>query len=587
MPNQFISFQSICVFILLSGCVGDAHFRFLTTLGLDSDNPVALSIVEPSASSIHITCDNLSQFPLSGTCSHPGRAITLTTNESELALATTSCSSQGTWSFGHFFAQVPAGSGSVLITHADSAGNTITRARTYTKEPSAKGGVISDASDLIQIQNNKSGCYHLLQNIDLHQVNWTHAQDLGSESAPFTGTINGNGFAIENLRSRGSFVGVTRGATFKNLHFTNMTLGEGAATGGDGVVALAYANASQQPTRFLNVHLINAEILGSGIQNRISMAGGLAAKASAVEVRDSTAQITFRTTGYGEFLGGLVGAFHPDQSQATLPSSLLIENSRVRMELEWLPSALNQAPQVTTSILYSGGLIGEVYMPLNRDMSFGVNRTRVSLKAHADGQADEHGFFLIDSGGIVGNWGSRCPNPNEWWISETAIDLDVSIRSGQPLSGIHLFGGMVGRDLRLERCFNARDVSITGRLDVAHGRVLEVGGALGSSNSLSSSSKLHRIFSDLRFDLISTLYASSSRAFYAGSFSGNQISASGLFFNADLISPLMSLEQLALPLSTTQMKTASTWINAGYPTDVWIIQNGATPSLKNITAQFR
>jgi len=55
---------------------------------------------------------------------------------------------------------------------------------------------IRTASELNSIRNNLDGSYRLMAPIDLSGVDWT---PIGTNSAPFTGTLDGNGFAIINL----------------------------------------------------------------------------------------------------------------------------------------------------------------------------------------------------------------------------------------------------------------------------------------------------------------------------------------------------------------------------------------------------
>ncbi|MBR3917722.1 MAG: hypothetical protein IKJ59_03180 [Clostridia bacterium] len=89
--------------------------------------------------------------------------------------------------------------------------------------------VIKNAVQLDQVRNNLSGSYILGANIDLSSIsNWT---PIGTESNPFTGTFNGNGYVVsnvvinvslnENTLTEGSaymgFFGYTNGATIVNL----------------------------------------------------------------------------------------------------------------------------------------------------------------------------------------------------------------------------------------------------------------------------------------------------------------------------------------------------------------------------------
>jgi len=575
----------VSISLLMSSCAGDASFRFFSTS--QPKTLVNLTIEDPSTSSVEVTCENLSQLRLRGTCSHSGQPVTAstTTDESESSPRVTVCSPEGRWQLDHLFAEVPEGSGEIFITHADSDGNTITRSRAYSKDPSARGLLIATAADLIEVRNNKSGCHHLISDVDLTNAPWIYALQLGNESAPFTGTINGNGFAVKNLRAPDAFIGVTRGATLKNLRFESPQFGQGAVEGGEGIVGLASQNTTNQPTRFVNVHLRNAEIQGVGANNRITLAGGLAAKASSIEIQDSSVEIVFQTIGFGSHLGGLIGGFYRDEANPSSQARLQIRNTRVGMELQWLPSSLNQAPNVQTGANWVGGLVGEVNVHLNVPLSFKISRSHVDLKAHADGQASQHGYFLGDSGGLLGALSAPCPLLEPWWIEETSVHLDVFIRSGSS-GGLGNFGGIVGRRGLSQSCFSARDVSVTGGLAVSNGSFHYVAGALGGFGALIDTN-LKNIFSGVRFDLTNTSFTQFSRGFFAETypyFTGNQILASGLFFNQDVVPAIMGSEQLAAARTSAQMQTASTWIDAGYSTDIWNIQDGSLPTLKNISA---
>lgn len=82
---------------------------------------------------------------------------------------------------------------------------------------------ISDEAGLKAIANNLAGSYILTQDITI-TGDWT---PIGTDDAPFTGTIDGNGKTIKNLRinqsssDRVGFIGLASGATIKNLGIEN------------------------------------------------------------------------------------------------------------------------------------------------------------------------------------------------------------------------------------------------------------------------------------------------------------------------------------------------------------------------------
>src|SRR5690625_2444204 len=88
---------------------------------------------------------------------------------------------------------------------------------------------ISTPADLINIRNNLSGNYRLVNDIDLsqHSSNWT---PIGNSSNPFTGVLDGQGHVIKNFQPNrvnqdnfGLFGVVERGV-IKNLGLENVNI---------------------------------------------------------------------------------------------------------------------------------------------------------------------------------------------------------------------------------------------------------------------------------------------------------------------------------------------------------------------------
>ena len=91
--------------------------------------------------------------------------------------------------------------------------------------------IINSVEDLKNINDNLSGKYILMGNIDLSGINWT---PLGY----FKGEFNGNGYKISNLnidKADTNYVGLfseSYGATFKNVFLENVNIKGGDYTGG-------------------------------------------------------------------------------------------------------------------------------------------------------------------------------------------------------------------------------------------------------------------------------------------------------------------------------------------------------------------
>lgn len=91
---------------------------------------------------------------------------------------------------------------------------------------------IKTATDLQNIENDLSGHYELLNDIDLEGFDW---KPIGSEGRPFTGVLNGNNHCIKNLSiysydkfyyPQSSFITYIDRALIENLKFHNLSIEE-------------------------------------------------------------------------------------------------------------------------------------------------------------------------------------------------------------------------------------------------------------------------------------------------------------------------------------------------------------------------
>ena len=99
---------------------------------------------------------------------------------------------------------------------------------------------ISTAADLDQIRTSLNGNFYLTNNIDLATI--PSFEPIGTDTAPFTGTLDGNGYTIKNLtintrpepvldfedpffeEDNIGLFGVTDGATIENLNLQNVAI---------------------------------------------------------------------------------------------------------------------------------------------------------------------------------------------------------------------------------------------------------------------------------------------------------------------------------------------------------------------------
>src|SRR5574344_965133 len=101
--------------------------------------------------------------------------------------------------------------------------------------------VIKTADDLQNMQNNLSGKYILMSDIDLSGYNWA---SVGSISNAFKGSLDGNGYSIKNLTINNStatyqgLFGYTDAATLQNINIENANITSGDWTSASAAMAV-------------------------------------------------------------------------------------------------------------------------------------------------------------------------------------------------------------------------------------------------------------------------------------------------------------------------------------------------------------
>ena len=87
--------------------------------------------------------------------------------------------------------------------------------------PAIKYIDISNAEELQNINDDLDGNYRLTADINLDGVTWTR---IGTESNPFTGLFNGNGFVISDLTYDRGLFGYLNGSNITNVSLTNFNI---------------------------------------------------------------------------------------------------------------------------------------------------------------------------------------------------------------------------------------------------------------------------------------------------------------------------------------------------------------------------
>ncbi len=203
--------------------------------------------------------------------------------------------------------------------------------------------VIKTSADLQNINNNLSGKYILMNNIDLSGVDWTAIG--GSKDNPFTGELNGNGFTISNLTINETTIdsgvglfGNISGATIKNVKIENASV-TASETGTDNYVGILTGNAGsgsiiedvtivnstmQADATFVGaiagsagdgtiINKVNVENVTIGSNNGVAGAGVIIGFGTSVKITNSIITNSDMNISIGYVSGNIAGAVYESE----------------------------------------------------------------------------------------------------------------------------------------------------------------------------------------------------------------------------------------------------------------------------------
>lgn len=196
--------------------------------------------------------------------------------------------------------------------------------------------IIKTAQDLINMGNNLSGKYIIMNDIDMTGIDW---KPIGSGDEPFAGILNGNGFKVQNLKINAEdgaatenvgFFGVTSGATISNMILENVEINTPGTYNKGSVGALI--------GRSENTNIDNVSV--SGKVNGHQKVGGLIGTIGAgnSSITNVNVDVDVNSSYYA---GGLVGYIETFGN-----GNVFIENTKV-------------GGKVSASEKCAGGFIGE------------------------------------------------------------------------------------------------------------------------------------------------------------------------------------------------------------------------------------
>lgn len=276
-------------------------------------------------------------------------------------------------------------------------------AENETTVPDGYTGIYT-AEDLDGIRNNLSGKYILMNDIDLSSYgNWN---PIGTSEAPFTGELDGNGYAVKNLTIKGEY------SSDSFLYFALF--------------------ASAENSFFLNLSVINANIdvkyIGSTIQ--LYRTGIIAGYGNGITVKNCIVSGKIKMDGfYKGSVGGFIGK----------ANMLSISNCANYADI----NVFNLNNPVNVS---AGGISG---ISTNGDTSECCNYGKITV----EGMDISVEHRKIYAGGIYGNSDGSADR-----ITDCFNRGKISLNFSAPSAYV---GGITGEAYIIENSYNSGDITVT------------------------------------------------------------------------------------------------------------------------------
>jgi len=292
---------------------------------------------------------------------------------------------------------------------------------------------ITNAQELNNIRNNLSGNYQLMNDVDLESNEWT---PIGTDTAPFSGTLDGQGFTISNLKITTSqvyvgLIGYNQG-TIKNLKLANVDIN---VTGGlsTDIYGGAFIGYNDSESDLNNLHTLNGDMLINKRGVNKGYAGGLIGYCATTNTISNLSNNIDITGDLFDGTGGIIGYSN---------ESVSISN-------------LSNAGSVTGSTLV-GGLIGTTSKSISISNSF--NNGSINGGARIGGLIGDAGFFGDRDVNITNSFNSGSVNGSYAYVGgligflDRNVNVTNSSNSGSVNGSYAYVGGLIG--------FGNRNVSI-------------------------------------------------------------------------------------------------------------------------------
>lgn len=294
---------------------------------------------------------------------------------------------------------------------------------------------IYNAEDLCNIQNNYSGNYELMNDIDLSSI--TDWEPIGNSSEAFTGVLEGNGYSIKNLDINSETDSVGLFYNIENAEIKDLTI-ENAKINIDTTKAISAGILSGQSS---NSFIDNCETIGTitvNSEDNVDIGGivGLnwansKAELEFVGIRNCSNNVNINVMGLSGskntvkhiYVGGIAGKSYASIIQSSNEGNIFLSNND------------KDALIVNTS---GGGICGYT--------SGGIN------DCYNTGTVQVNGTDFAVAGGIAGFWASECDNSNLYNVG----NVNAVTSSSDSLLAI---GAIIGYEESYVEPANARTLS--------------------------------------------------------------------------------------------------------------------------------
>lgn len=373
---------------------------------------------------------------------------------------------------------------------------------------------ISTPQEFMNIANNLSGNYILMNDIDMTGIDYTA---IGNEDNPFTGKLNGNGYKISNIEDINyqrydnnyypviGLFGNISGGTVENLIIKDLKIEDTGTENGRCIVG-GLAGIVSNNAVISNVHIVGDSSIYLGMSRNVDSAGGLIGDVTGADILNCSTDIniTAENNTINAVIGGLVGRVF-SSSNIKEPNNIkeCHSNSNIYVDFGNYSEVYRNYGNTI------GGLIGEYF---NEKKS--IFRLE---KSYSTGNIIATAGYLSYAGGLMGrcadvlNVSTGIKGTGTAYISNVYSRNNISIDAKDESHFANYVGGLIGHmntnsNSKLNCTYASGNIEVLNNTETSYG-IFRKGGLIGyndyarsasSSYRLSNIGEVHRITTNRR-----------------------------------------------------------------------------------------